>query len=413
MTDKKTYGVNVKDFGAIGDGEHDDGAAFQAAIDAESSLVVIPSGKYKIGRPLFLGSDIKISAHDDAHIRLADNVCVKRGDFLLSNKNPGTGDRNIELEGGICDGNNQGNPRLGELFDPDCVSGTLINFRNVKNLVMSGMVLRDPEAYYIRICEIDGFVIEKIRFEAEHMSKNQDGIHMAGFCKNGVIRYLKAVGEATNDDFLAFNADDCITRRENLDTICGPIENIKVYDVEAENCFTFIRMLSVDSAISSIDISNIRGGCKHFFLNMDGARYCRTPLIPVDSERFTAGAGDINNISISDADIEFLGDVKARICNETNLANVKIKNFCSKDERKIPCVTAVNCKKSSFVFQGINKVTAEKIISESSCKNIEMCETADRNEREVYRVEAEKNIGEKLIMPSGNFEELKVNSITV
>ena len=51
---------------------------------------------------------------------------------------------NISIEGGIWDANNRGNPRLGELFDQDCVSGTMLNFRNVGNLTLSGMVLRDP-----------------------------------------------------------------------------------------------------------------------------------------------------------------------------------------------------------------------------------------------------------------------------
>lgn len=409
MSEKEIYGVSVKAFGAAGDGERDDAAAFQAALDSGSGLVAIPEGKYKIGRPLFIGSDTKLSAHKNAHIRLADGACVKRGDYLLSNKDPGQGNYNISIEGGIWDANNRGNPRLGELFDQDCVSGTMLNFRNVGNLTLSGMVLRDPEAYYIRICEVYGFRIEHIRFEAENLSKNQDGIHIAGFCRDGVIRHIEAVGDATNDDFLAFNADDCVTRRENLGTICGPIDNIVVHDVRAENCYTLIRMLSVNSPITNISISGIKAGCRYFFLNMDGARYCRTPLIPTDSERFYSGAGEIRNVEISDVDVSFHADVKARFCVETNVDNVRVRNFRSSDPVKAPCAVAVNCKKTRFILEGVEKDVAEKLAAESSCKSVKTVSEADCGGREAYRVEAVKDPGERLVIPAGGFDELKIN----
>jgi hypothetical protein len=49
-------GLNVRDFGAAGDGEFDDTDAFQAAIDAASltgDAVAVPTGTYKVGNLLF------------------------------------------------------------------------------------------------------------------------------------------------------------------------------------------------------------------------------------------------------------------------------------------------------------------------------------------------------------------------
>ena len=41
--------ANVKDFGAVGDGEHDDAAAFQKAIDSvKSGAILVPNGRYAI-----------------------------------------------------------------------------------------------------------------------------------------------------------------------------------------------------------------------------------------------------------------------------------------------------------------------------------------------------------------------------
>src|SRR6185503_9588142 len=41
--------VNVRDFGAVGDGTHDDRAAIQAALNSGASFVLVPNGTYAIG----------------------------------------------------------------------------------------------------------------------------------------------------------------------------------------------------------------------------------------------------------------------------------------------------------------------------------------------------------------------------
>ena len=75
------------------------------------------------------------------------------------------------------------------------------------------MTLRDPEAFFVRLGHVSNFTIEGITFEAPHVRPNHDGIHLGGYCEDGVIRHLRAYGPSVpNDDVLAFNADDCVTR---------------------------------------------------------------------------------------------------------------------------------------------------------------------------------------------------------
>lgn len=68
-TDVETACVNAKDFGAVGDGLHDDTMAIQTAIYAcpKGGLVHIPEGHYLV-RPLFLKSDITIELVKNATI---------------------------------------------------------------------------------------------------------------------------------------------------------------------------------------------------------------------------------------------------------------------------------------------------------------------------------------------------------
>ncbi len=44
--------MNIRDFGAVGDGFHDDHAPIQSALNENGGLVMIPEGTYKIGGTL-------------------------------------------------------------------------------------------------------------------------------------------------------------------------------------------------------------------------------------------------------------------------------------------------------------------------------------------------------------------------
>ena len=115
--------VSVKNFGAAGNGLQDDSIAFQQALDCGAAVVKVPYGRYKIGKPLIIGSYTKITASRGAVIFLADGACTTVKDFLLTNKDHENGNVNITVEGGVWDGGNTGNRRNDDIFDQRVTPG--------------------------------------------------------------------------------------------------------------------------------------------------------------------------------------------------------------------------------------------------------------------------------------------------
>lgn len=292
------YGVCVRDFGAVGDGEADDTGPIQDALDSGAPLVGVPYGYYKVNGSLRIGSDTRLVVHPRAVIQLVDNAGVDASIFLITNKDHEHGNTNLIIEGGIWDGNNPGN-RRGE-DAPDSYTGVAINFINVNGLELRRMTVRDPESYYIRMGEVNFFRVEDIRFEARHFRPNQDGIHITGFSEDGLIRNVVAVDEGTTrDDLIALNADDATQRAQNLGTKCGPIRRIRIENLSAQNCHSFVRFLSVWSPIEDIEIHNVQGGCRVSVLNFDACRGCRVQVFDSDDPGASRGVGLIRNVTIS------------------------------------------------------------------------------------------------------------------
>ncbi len=184
--------VSVKKYNAVGDGKKDDLIAVQKAIDSEEELF-FPRGVYIVSDTIKVPSDRKLTFEEGAVIKLKAATKRKRGDFLLTNKNTETGDKNITIVGATFDGNNgyKNHKRPKNFFQKDGYSGVLINFRNVKNLILEDIVLQNPVAYYTRFCQIDGFSINNIELKSKRVKLNQDGIHFAGEVRNDEVKKIR------------------------------------------------------------------------------------------------------------------------------------------------------------------------------------------------------------------------------
>lgn len=287
---------SVKDFGAVGNGIHDDYEAFQKAFDSGEKVITIPIGIYCISETLLVHSDTEIIADKGAKIVMKSKRRRKRNEFLLSNADVTNGNKNIKIRGGIWDGNNQQpENEKPDLFDKTGYSGAMLNFVNIDGLILDNMVLANSVTFYVRMSKVHNFRITDIDFVSDEFGANQDGLHFGGDVKHGYVKNVRALSWGqTNDDMLALNADDSIERVENLDLVRDAIEDITFENIYCECCHTIIRMLSVTAPIRNLHFKNIYGGFRCNAINADAARYCRTPLF--DEEDYPDGVGKIENI---------------------------------------------------------------------------------------------------------------------
>ena len=352
--------ISVKDFGAAGDGVADDAAAFQRALDSGAAKVTVPAGNYKIGKTLYIGSDTELSADPGTVIRLADNTVKKRGDFLITNRSYLTGgrDENVTVRGGVWDGNNLTNRKPQNLFEDGC-SGAIMNFIGVSGLTLSGVTLKDSGGYFTRFGRVDGFLIEDVTFISTEFAPNNDGLHFGGFVENGVISNIRAATPGTtSDDLIALNADDIITRCEALDLECGYIRNLTFDGLYVEQCASFVRMLSIDSDITNVKISNVHGGFSCLVVNMDASRNCMTPIFDPDSERARRGIGHVENVTIEHlrAHTTTADGYFPYFILESNMKNFAIKDFVREDHLErchvSKSVVVKNVAPSKFTFKG-------------------------------------------------------------
>ena len=262
-----------------GDGIHDDTEALQELLDKGGEVFFPkPNAFYLVSKTLTIGSNTRLVLPRFAEIRLKDGSnCL-----LLRNKTVdkpaerlpaglGTWQRhlalhenkyspdpedttvNIEIVGGIWNFNNMGqNPNPLQSRDmsiPD-FTGYGMLFHNVKNFRLSSLTLKDPTNFAVTIDRTSYFNVDDITFDyndGNPVSLNMDGIHVNGNCHFGCIRNLRG---ACRDDLVALNADEGSG---------GPITDILVDGIFAEECHSAVRLLSVKYPVERVRITNVYG----------------------------------------------------------------------------------------------------------------------------------------------------------
>ena len=123
-------------------------------------------------------------------------------------------------------------------------------FYGVRGFKMRNMTFKDPVHYGATFDRLSYFTFENIVFDYNHSNPNtfnMDGLHFNGNCHFGQIRNLQG---ACHDDLVALNAHEGSK---------GPITNIEIDGIFAEDCHSAVRLLTVSDDIENIHISNIYG----------------------------------------------------------------------------------------------------------------------------------------------------------
>ena len=272
-------GFKTMKYQLYGDGIHDDYPAIQEMIDSGVCEVSLPAPKkhYLISQSLVLPSNFRLVLPRFAEIRLAERAdCVMLRNrwtdiemdpslpplegrhqiwYFAREISPAPEHRceNIEVIGGIWNFNNKQqlpNPLRTLDFGGKHYTGFGMLFFNVQNLKISNLTLKDPVNFALTLDVISYFTVEDITFDFNYGNPdalNMDGVHLDGHCHHGMIRNLKG---ACYDDLVAINAHE---------GYAGPITNIEIDGLYAEDCHSAVRLLAVQEEEKNIHISNVFG----------------------------------------------------------------------------------------------------------------------------------------------------------
>ncbi|MBI1337254.1 MAG: endopolygalacturonase [Phycisphaera sp.] len=409
-----TIGHNVREHGVCGDGNTDDAPAIQRLLAQSKPILYFPAGHYRIGSPLRLPSHTRLHAHSLARFQLADGAGKDVNTFLLCNADPERGNENITVRGGIWDGNTTHNPR-GVETDRNAYTGVMLNFHNVRNLTLLDMRQKNPSAYHTRLSGVRGFRIERIRFEDTVLAANQDGIHVAGCCEDGLIRDISAVGEScTGDDLIAINADDALDRSETRGKLGGPIRRLRVERLRADDCHSFVRLASVWSTIEDIEITDAIGGCRVNMVNADALRFCLSPLFRKDDERYAGGVGLLRNIHIRNVRVFKTGTDRSPMFRlHERMVDFKVEDFERVWEhdaaREAPTLEVAYVPATEIVLEGVDGLAVEELAAASSCTRFDTVRMVGFQTRTpLHRVVADTDVAGRFVSGCLRFEKFRV-----
>lgn len=315
-----------------GDGVRDDYYGIQEMLDGGMSEITLPMPEknYLISKTLIIHSGQKLKLPRFARVVLADNANCSMIENDTREYCEG-----VFLSGGVWDMNHSRqlpNPYRfpqGKTYEEQCkefgwteydqtlfpgYSGHCMRFCGINNFELKNVTIVNPVVYGIQIAFVENFTVKNIVFDYTEGSPklwNMDGVHVEGGCKNGYINNLKG---ACHDDLVAITSDDSIR---------GPIENIAVDGIFAENCHSAVRLLSAETPVKNISINNVFGS---YYV------YCITisKYIDINGNRGKFSNVTINNVfaSFCEGTKDVVGNYYAfiQIDKELDVENLSISN---------------------------------------------------------------------------------------
>jgi len=240
------------------------GARIQAAIDSSGTkpkmIDVGPQGpdldgRWILTKAIILPSNTTLVFHA-SRLFMADNV----SDNLIRNFHANTGDdrrdENIHilgLGGAELDGNAANQVRQSKIY-----KNFGIAFHKVDKVSVEGIALGPTEGWGMGLEDVNDLLVERIRFQQDGRTNNQDGIHVCGpgsrICISNIIGTVA-------DDAIAIDAGaGAEDFRGSARGSGGRLENIVVSNISVKNLQSGAVVRTVASSGKSLDgvfISNV------------------------------------------------------------------------------------------------------------------------------------------------------------
>ena len=247
-----------------GDGIHDDTLALQQMLDKTGVVTLDRPGTYLITKTLIIHSNTRFILSPGAKLFAAP---ISRCALIENEHFAGGGrDENIEIVGGIWDGNcdemgliaeYESEHRLDDPYSPSLFKGKLIRFAHIDRIVLMRMTVKNPVSYGIQIADVYGFVVRDIFFDYNWHFGTTDGVHINGPAYDGVIENL---GGTTNDDLVSLTTYD----EPHAEVSIGDIENVCIRNLTARNGYSGVRLLSGENCyLKAVRIDGLYGTYRH------------------------------------------------------------------------------------------------------------------------------------------------------
>jgi hypothetical protein len=264
------------DSGVTKGGGTDDTALIQSILDRAPRLGAL---KLIVDGPILVTG---LKVHSNTTIECLNRAC---GFYLADNSNrplianatpqpEGRVDRNISFLGGTYNGN------AGHQEHTTKEHGwtTAFALHGVEQLLLRDVSITNSRTFAVYLTNWQRVAFENIYINLDHIPKqsNQDGIHVQGPGEFLSIRNLQ--GRAW-DDMVALNIDDLLgdwdsegrfardrasIQRFGSAAGIGPVSDVDIDGVQADDCAQVIRILSRASRLDRVSIRNVKGTYRDF-----------------------------------------------------------------------------------------------------------------------------------------------------
>ncbi|GAA5509056.1 glycoside hydrolase family 28 protein [Novipirellula caenicola] len=265
--------VNIKDFGAIGDGVALETDAIQESIDichdSGGGIVRVPAGDYQIGT-VELKSNVTLSLDHGANLLGSTNQADYRTENIDQPREGSphcliyaNGATNIAIEGlGVIDGRGtpENFPRLRSGGKNRGVRPRLLRMVNCDGLKFSGVTWKRPAFWGLHLIDCKNIHFDSLTIRFRNNNFNNDGIDLDG-CENVLIENCDI---DSGDDAICLKSSkypcrNIVVRQCKVSSNTAPLKfgtssRGGFVDVKVTNCFFY------DSPMGAIKLQLVDGG---------------------------------------------------------------------------------------------------------------------------------------------------------